>query len=290
MKKFYFMAGLPRAGSTLLSTILNQNPNIYSSPSSPIPGLMLGLQTLFLNDELFKSYPKHQQASNIISSVIHNYYADITKPIVIDKNRSWTENIDYIFSFIDSDVKILCPVRNIDEILASFISMHHRNPYEINGKINFIDEMLIKNNIPLTDDNRCMFLSSDAGVLGQAYSGMKNVLLAGRQKNLHFIEYDDLIFNPKETMNKIYDFLEQPHYEHDFSNLKNEFRENDAEVYGLSDMHMVRQTLEKTSNDPTKILSENIIEKCKNLEFWRNLDISFDENDNVNDEQQFIGG
>jgi LPS sulfotransferase NodH len=30
-KRFYFMAGLPRSGSTLLSSILNQNP------SDPIP-------------------------------------------------------------------------------------------------------------------------------------------------------------------------------------------------------------------------------------------------------------
>ena len=40
MKKFYFMAGLPRAGSTLLSTLLNQNPRLYSGPSSPVLGAM----------------------------------------------------------------------------------------------------------------------------------------------------------------------------------------------------------------------------------------------------------
>ena len=39
-KQFYFMAGLPRSGSTMLSAILNQNSKIYSGPSSPILGLM----------------------------------------------------------------------------------------------------------------------------------------------------------------------------------------------------------------------------------------------------------
>ena len=35
-KTFYFMTGLPRSGSTLLSSILNQNPKFYSGPSSPV--------------------------------------------------------------------------------------------------------------------------------------------------------------------------------------------------------------------------------------------------------------
>ena len=42
-KTFYFMAGLPRAGSTLLSTLLNQNPRFYSGPSSPVLGAMFSV-------------------------------------------------------------------------------------------------------------------------------------------------------------------------------------------------------------------------------------------------------
>lgn len=33
-KNIYFMAGLQRSGATVLSAILNQNPDIYASPSS----------------------------------------------------------------------------------------------------------------------------------------------------------------------------------------------------------------------------------------------------------------
>ena len=51
-KKFYFMAGLPRAGSTLLSTLLNQNPRIYSGPSSPVLGAMYGIHEDFQSNEL----------------------------------------------------------------------------------------------------------------------------------------------------------------------------------------------------------------------------------------------
>ena len=46
-KTFYFMAGLPRSGSTLLSSILNQNPRFYSGPSSPVLGAMYALEANF---------------------------------------------------------------------------------------------------------------------------------------------------------------------------------------------------------------------------------------------------
>jgi len=35
-KKFHFMGGLPRSGSTFLSSLLNQNPRFDSSSSSPV--------------------------------------------------------------------------------------------------------------------------------------------------------------------------------------------------------------------------------------------------------------
>ena len=40
MKTYHLLAGLPRSGNTLLSAILNQNPDIYSSPLSPITGML----------------------------------------------------------------------------------------------------------------------------------------------------------------------------------------------------------------------------------------------------------
>ena len=40
MKTYFFMAGLPRAGATLLQAILNQNPDIHTGPESPVCGLI----------------------------------------------------------------------------------------------------------------------------------------------------------------------------------------------------------------------------------------------------------
>jgi sulfotransferase len=150
--------------------------------------------------------------------------------------------------------------------------MHRRNPFQVNGRINFLDEMLVKSNIPLTDENRCKFLMSDNGIVGQSYNGIRQALMQGRQRQLHLVEYHDLVSNPQETMCKLYEFLGEPYYDHDFGNLQDNHPHNDSDVYGFADMHVVRETVESTSPDPKEILPQSILEACANSEFWRLID------------------
>lgn len=291
-KTYYFMSGLPRSGSTLISSILNQNPRFYSGPSSPVVGTMITLENSLSNDELFLGYPKPQQAKEIISSVLSGYYSDRQEPVIFDKNRSWTVRMEYIPGYFDIPAKVLCPVRDTAEILTSFISMLRRNPYEVDGKINFIDEMLVKSNIPLTDDNRCEFLASPAGILGQSVEGLRKALMEGNDNSIHLIEYQDLMNNPKETMEKIYEFLGEEPFEHIFDKIENINRENDGKIYGFADMHEVRPELKSISPSPEEILSPEILEKCKDTEFWRVLESTeedLDEED-LDEETELIGG
>lgn len=271
-KTFYFIAGLPRSGSSVLSSILNQNPRFYSGPSSPVIGMMASIENYLFSEELYFAYPKPNEVRKIISSILPQYYSDRSEEVIFDKNRAWPSNIEYISGYFGIRPKIICPVRDTSEILTSFISMLRRNPMGKNGKINFIDGLLVKSNIPLTDDNRCNFIASSDGILGLSYNGIEKALLSGYDNCLHFVEYKDLVNNPRETMVKIYNFLDEEPFEHDFENLKDENKQNDEEIYGLADMHKVRKTLKITSEDPHKVLSQNILNKCKNTEFWRLID------------------
>jgi sulfotransferase len=96
--------------------------------------------------------------------------------------------------------------------------------------------------------------------------------MEGNLKSLHFIEYSDLMDKPEETMKKIYEFLGEEYFEHDFSKIENIHRERDAEVYGMADMHEVRESLGRRGINPDEILSEATLSKCVNAEFWRTLD------------------
>ena len=45
-------------------------------------------------------------------------------------------------------------------------------------------------------------------------------------------------------------------------------REKDSEVYGLPKMHEVRPKVEKTSRHYSEVLSEAVINKYINMDFW----------------------
>jgi len=272
-KTFYFMAGLPRSGSTLLSSILNQNPRFYSGPSSPVLGAMYTMEENFTSNELYTGYPKPDQMREIIGSIPHHFYSDVEKPVVFDKNRAWTARIPYIEGYIGQQAKILVPVRRVDEILTSILSMIHRNPFqEGQDRINFVDEYLVKTNTPINDYNRCMHLLNPDGIVYESLNAVKEGLEQNMRDKMHFVDYNDMMNNPEQVMEDIYDFLGEEYYEHTFDGLSNIHRENDLNTYGLSDMHEVHSKLEKTSSSPESILPTEILDlyeqNKQSLEFW----------------------
>ena len=273
MKKFYFMAGLPRAGSTLLSTLLNQNPRFYSGPSSPVLGGMYSAHQNFIDNELYHGYPKPDSVNKIIGSIIENWYSDIDKPVVIDKNRAWCARVPFIEGYIKQEAKIIVPVRRLDEILASILTMIKRNPFKDGQpRINFVDEYLIKANIPINDENRCNHLLNPDGILWESLNATKLGVDGGHGDKFHYVDYNDLVTDPQGQLNEIYEFLGEDSFPHSFDNLSNQHREDDITTYGLGDMHEVHSKLEKTSSDPSTVLPSSIIElynsNKKNLEFW----------------------
>jgi sulfotransferase len=234
---------------------------------------MFNLHESFLSNELYVGYPKPDQANEIVGSVIKHWYSDIEEEVIFDKNRAWTARVPFIEGYIKQEVKIIVPVRRVDEILASILSMIHRNPFqEGQPRINFVDEILVKSNIPINDENRCTHLLNQGGILYESLNAAKLGVDEGHRDKFHFIDYNDLIRNPQGELNDIYEFLGEEPFEHTFDGLSNQHRENDLETYGLDDMHEVHSKLEKTSPDPSTILPDSIIELYNNnkktLEFW----------------------
>ena len=274
MKKFYFMAGLPRAGSTLLSTLLNQNPRLYSGPSSPVLGAMYATHDNFISNELYTGYPKPESVNKIIGSIIENWYYDVEQEVIIDKNRAWCARVPFIEGYIKQEAKIIVPVRRVDEILASILTMIKRNPFQDGQpRINFVDEYLVKSNIPINDETRCQHLLNGDGIVWESLNATKLGVDEGYGDKFHYVDYNDLVNDPQGELNKIYTFLGEDSFPHSFDNLSNQHRENDITTYGLGDMHEVHSKLEKTSLDPSDVLPASIIElynsNKETLEFWK---------------------
>ena len=264
MKNFYFMSGLPRSGSTLLTALLNQNPEIHASTNSPLlDTIHYTEEYLLYKSEQYKAHPKPECARNVLASIAPNYYFNTSQNIIVDKSRGWVNQIQHIQDYITSEPKIICPVRSIPDIISSFLNLIYHSK-----TTSFIDEGVIANKLEISNDNRADYLMSPQGIIGQSYHALAEAFRKGNDKYLLLVEYDDLVQNPQQELNRIYDFLQLPRFTHTFENVKPKFDEND-EVYKLENMHTVRSKVEKIHRDNSKFLSDYVINKYKHMEFWK---------------------
>lgn len=265
-KTYHFLAGLPRSGNTLLSAILNQNPDIYSTPLSPLPNLMWDYVNSCSHTEQINRNKENQiNAEILLSSFFDTFYKDVDKPVVIEREKGWgtPANLDIIKRFITPTPKIIITVRNVLEIIASFIAMD--SDYL---KINVANSDAFLNNYRSSEDSIAEYLMKPNGDIDKALLSLASAFYPENKGMFHIVEYNDLIQNPKETMSSIYKFLEMPDYKHDFNNIKKLESDND-EVLGLpKNLHDIRKSLSKSSTS-TDILSDYIKHKYSNMEFWR---------------------
>ena len=260
-KTYFFLSGLPRSGITLLGAILEQNPNIYVGATSPVLEFLVNFDNIFKFNKTYHAFPKEDFRVRTISRIPDDWYSDVDKPIIIDKNHGWTGAISYAELF-SGNIKIICTVRSILEILSSWIILNRKSPDS------FIDKELKSLNFALTDDYRCdLLMRKNHGNVEQSLYALKKGLTE-HPNCLHLIEYDDLINNTENIINGIYRFLELPTYKHKYDNIEHINLENDLS-HGMPEMHKVKPTISRSENNPLDILSERIIKKYSDLEFWR---------------------
>lgn len=249
MKSYYFLSGLPRSGSTLLKSLLNQNPNIHCSPISPALELMCRNKDWIERTEMQLSL---DQKNTFLSNIMDNIYKNYDEEIIIDNCRAWTSHEDLIREYINPTPKIICTVRDLTEILTSFIVL-----LQSNKSNSFVDQKIVGE---ITTEKRCETLMGEG--LGRSLQSLK------MGKNVMFVEYNDLISQPHKTLNKIYDYLGIKEYSHDLNNIVNQHQEIDT-TWGIDNMHRVRPKLEKTSHNPYDVLGEELVMKYSGMEFWR---------------------
>jgi sulfotransferase len=264
IKKYNFLAGLPRSGNTLLSSILNQNPDIYSSPLSPVNDYMWAVKSQMEQSESVLRQGTTAQSDLVISNILPNYYSNIEKPIIFDRAKTWanSENLDMIKKYVNPKPKIIYTIRPVLEILASFIRIYSGTP--------FLDNQMLKSGwLPkkyLThEDNLCDYLMRPRGELDEMLSNI-HVLKEDVNKDIFcVIEYEDLVSNPNLVMDRIYKFLDIDQYDHEYSNVSKAHIDYEDRVNAPANMHEVRGKILKISTPPEELLSEYVLNKYSNL-------------------------
>jgi hypothetical protein len=194
--------------------------------------------------------------------ILYGGYEHITKEVVVEKDRGWAADISLLRELIGERVQVLSPVRSIPEIIASFVLISKK----IGKKSKIEDELRLANR-----ESNSFSLSR---VIWEKYvydswrdfkAGFDN-----HPECFLLLEYDDIVSDPKQTMNLITTYLDVSPWAPSTTGLVNPNPENDR-VYGMPGLHDVKSELKRTSPPAWEVLGDKCYEfwERKKLEFWR---------------------
>jgi len=107
------------------------------------------------------------------------------------------------------------------------------------------------------------------GIVDRIYSSIAHSFYNEDKSIFHIVEYDSLVYNTKNTLSEIYDFIGRDPYDHNLNDLENKNKNFLSELNLPADLHQIRKTISNQSFKPKEVLSDYIIQKYSNLEFWR---------------------
>ena len=263
MRKINFIGGLPRSGSTLLTNILLQNPKFQTTATSSLLEFMLQIRDNWKKLEGHTTYPDGQDKWNVIGAIMQNYH-NTDKEVIFDKNRGWSSHIEFVEKVTGKKARIIACVRNLEDICSSFEKLFRKNRAdgEIHGEFS--------NPQMKTIDGRVGVWTSDEGVIGRPYVSLLDTLQRGLGDRILFFPYEGWTANPDFWFKRLYDFIGEDYYQHDFTNIEQVIRENDAGYGWGSDLHEIKSgKLLPSTSDAAKVIGENWATKLHDTEFWK---------------------
>ena len=258
-KQFYFISGLPRSGTTLLSTILNQNPKFQASISGPLARFTRAIIQESSAQGGYRIQCPPEKNKKIIHGIFDNYYDNSDKEAFWDTNRGWTYLTPLLKELYPSFKMIVC-VRSIPWILDSFESLIRKN--SLTTTTMFAPE----ENVSVY--SRSHTLMRTDRTIGFAFEGLKQALTSNERNSIFVLEYDKLAKRPEQCMKEIYNFIGQPYYVHNFDDVEVSYDEFDDEVQ-LKGLHTTRKKVSYI--DRQMIIPPDLQQQYSNYEFWRQM-------------------
>jgi hypothetical protein len=197
-----------------------------------------------LND----SDPERKKLKHAMRVVATTFHLDeTTKPVVIDKSRGWPVPviIRSMAQVLGCQPKIIATVRSVPDCAASFVRV-------------------------AKPDNLTAFIEKGElfAHLKAAYQTLEGGYRAFPECFL-FVEYEDLLANPKRELDRIHAFLDLPPFDYDFDNIDgSSVKENDEFIHGYAGMHDIKPKLARQHNQLAKdVLGCHYSQFCQ-PEFW----------------------
>jgi sulfotransferase len=268
-KKFFFLGGMPRSGSTLLASVLAQNPDIHSTTTSGILGMILNVRNHWHNMEEFKALPEEETETRkvgVMRGMLRGYFEHATQPILIDKSRQWVAHLELAAKILDHEPKVIAPVRDLRDCLCSFEKLWRKSKdtrqisQELGNPVKF-----------QTMEGRFEVLSSSNQIVGACYDNIKDACVRGWRKNILFVEYEKFTAKPGRALEEVYDFLGLPYFKHDFENVQQVGQEDDL-VYLWRGLHKIRTKVSPQEPTWPQMMPKQMSEFYgQDATFWRKL-------------------
>ncbi len=261
-RRFHFISGLPRSGSTLLAAILKQNPKFHAGMTSPVGSLFSNLIAAVSAGSELAPMVSTAQRKRLAKGLFDSYYDDLPddKAVIFDTNRSWTANLTALTALFP-EAKVLCCVRNVAWIMDSMERQFQSNAFENTRLFHSPAERS-------TVFSRCDALANRNGLVGYAWSALNEALYGSHADKLLIVDYDLLVSRPSEVMGLIYGFLEVEPFSHDFDNVDYDAPAFDEQL-GVSGLHKVQQKVEPKPR--STILPPDLFSQYSKLNFWRSV-------------------
>ena len=247
-KTLHFLSGIPRSGSTVLAAILNQNPETHVSTTSGLVHALDGLANTWHSAGLLnENDPDRKKLAQTMRGMIDAFYEDTDKPVVIDKGRGWPIPIimGAMTQVLGHAPKIIATVRPVPDCMASFVRV---------AKPENLDEFMYSGQ--LADHLKAAYIS-----LQQGYEAMPD--------NFLFVEYDNLLADPKKELARVHEFLGLAPFEYDLTNIDGTpVKEDDENLHGYAGMHDIKPELKRLHDEKSKdVLKHHYNQFCQ-PEFW----------------------
>ncbi len=199
MRRFHFISGLPRSGSTLLSAILLQNPRFHAGMSSPVGMLFNGVLENCSAGSEFGAMIDTDTRRRLLRGLFESYYGDKTsQPVIFDTNRQWSARLPALQDLFPRSKVIVC-VRNVAWVMDSLERLYRANPFE-NTKL-FNDD--VERN---TVYSRCETLAQRNRLVGYAWTALKEAYYGEHAESLLLVDYDLLSQAPERVLRLVYEF------------------------------------------------------------------------------------
>ena len=260
-RKFHFISGLPRSGSTLTAALLRQNPRFHAGMSSPVASFFDGLISQVSAGTELSSMVNEEQRARLLRGLFESYYADNEAAVIFDTNRAWTAQLPALMRLFP-EARLICLVRDVAWVMDSLERQYRNNAFEHTRLFNNPAERS-------TVYTRLDALAGANRLVGYAWHALREACYSEFADRLVLVDYDLLAARPSEVFALLYQFLEEPTHDHDFANVEYDAPQFDAQL-GLDGLHRVHK--EVSARPRQTVLPPDLFKRYSNMAFWRDLE------------------